>query len=71
MFHGTDKPHLPTLLKPDQNEYIKGRYINEAIRLLKDIIDYTDREKKDGIIIFLDLKKAFDRCEWPWIQRCH
>ena len=46
MFHGTDKPHLPTLLKPDQNGYMKGRYINEAIRLLKDIIDYTDREKK-------------------------
>ena len=45
MFHGTDKPHLPTLLKPDQKGYIKGCYINEAIRLLKYIIDYTDREK--------------------------
>ena len=63
------KPHLPNLITPDQKGYIKGRYINEANRLLKDIIDYTDREKNDGIIIFLDQTKAFDRCEWPWIQR--
>ena len=46
------KPHLPNLIKPDQKGYIKGRYINEANRLLKGIIDYTDREKNDGIIIF-------------------
>ena len=39
------KPHLPTLIKPDQKGYIKGCYINEAIRLLNVIIDYTDREK--------------------------
>ena len=64
------KPHLSNLIMPDQKGYIKGRYINEANRLLKDIIDYTDREKNDGIIIFLDQTKAFDRCEWPWIQRC-
>ena len=46
------KPHLPNLIKPDQKGYIKGRYINKANRLLKDIIDYTEREKNDGIIIF-------------------
>ena len=21
-------------------------------------------------MIFFDQTKAFDRCEWPWIQRC-
>ena len=56
------------LFRSDQKGCIKGRYINEVNRLLKDIIDYTDREKTDGIIIYQT--KAFDRCEWPWIQRC-
>ena len=39
-------------------ERIKPHLPNEANRLLKDIIDYTDREKNDGIIILLDQTKT-------------
>jgi hypothetical protein len=39
-----------------------------ANRLIQDVIEYTDREDDDGIIIFLDQQKAFDRVEWGWVD---
>ena len=39
-------------------ERIKPHLPDEANRLLKDIIDYTDREKNDGIIILLNQTKT-------------
>jgi hypothetical protein len=48
--------------------YLKGRNISEAHRLIQDVIEYTDREDDDGIIIFLDQQKAFDRVEWGWVD---
>jgi hypothetical protein len=48
--------------------FVKGRNISEANRLIHDVIEYTDREDDDGIIIFLDQQKAFDRVEWGWVD---
>ena len=50
---------LPTLINPDQTGYVKGRYIGENIRLIYDLIHYTDTANQKGIAIFLDFKKAF------------
>jgi hypothetical protein len=41
------------------------KYHLQAKRI-RDVIEYTDREDDDGIIIFLDQQKAFDRVEWGW-----
>jgi hypothetical protein len=57
---------LPKLIHSDQKGFVKGRNISEANRLIQDVIEYTDREDDDGIIIFLDQQKAFDRVEWGW-----
>lgn len=51
---------LPTLINLDQTGYVKGRYIGENIRLIYDLIHYTDKTNQKGIAIFLDFKKAFD-----------
>ena len=59
---------LPKLIHSDQKGLVKGRNISEANRLLQDVIEYTDREDDDGIIIFLDQQKAFDRVEWGWVD---
>jgi hypothetical protein len=48
--------------------FVKGRNISEANRLIQDVIEYTDREDDDGIIIFLDQQKGFDRVEWGWVD---
>ena len=58
---------LPTLINPDQTGYVKGRYIGENVRLIYDLIHYTDEPNQKGIAIFLDFKKAFDSIEWNYL----
>ena len=58
---------LPRLINPDQTGYVKGRYIGENIRLIYDLIHYTDKTNQKGIPIFLDFKKAFDSIEWNYL----
>ena len=55
---------LPKLIHSDQKGFVKERNINEANRPIQDVIEYTDREDEEGIIIFLDQQKAFNRVEW-------
>ena len=48
---------LPTIVKEDQNGYVKGRYICQNIRLITDIMKITELESLPGLAIFIDLKK--------------
>ena len=36
--------------------------------MIQDIIQYLDDEDEEGMIIFLDQQKAFDRVEWGWVD---
>ena len=58
------KPLLPNIIHPDQNGYVNGRNIYYANRLLQDVIEYSEEEKINSSIIFLDYQRAFDRVEW-------
>ena len=58
---------IPSLVSEDQSGYIKGRYIGENIRLILDIIEYTNLKINPGIIIFLDFEKAFDSISWGFL----
>lgn len=61
------KPILPKIINTDQNGFVMGRNIRYNIRLIQDIIDYTEKNKFDGSIIFLDFAKAFDSIEWEFM----
>ena len=61
---------LPKVINPDQTGYIKNRYIGENIRLISDIMTYTEEENIRGIVLFIDFKKAFDTIEWDFINCC-
>ena len=50
---------LPKLVHPDQTGFMKGCYIGENIRLINDVMEYTLSEKKGGILVSPDFKKAF------------
>ena len=39
---------LPRLIHTDQTGFIKGRYIGENIRLISDLLEQTQTEKKFG-----------------------
>ena len=60
---------LPKLINPDQTGYVKGRYIGENIRLIEDLMFYTEKENLPGIAVFLDFRKAFDTIEWHYLEK--
>ena len=59
---------LPNIINIDRTGYAKGRYIGENIRLIQDLIHFTNLTNQKGIAIFLDFKKAFDSVEWPYVN---
>jgi len=36
--------------------------------MIYDIIEFVDNENEEGVIIFVDQQKAFDRMEWGWLN---
>ena len=61
------KTILPKIIHSDQNGFIKGRNINYNIRLIQDIIDYSNNHNLKGLILFVDFAKAFDTVEWEYM----
>ena len=60
---------LGSCISSDQNAYLKGRYIGNNVRLIDDVISYMQRHNKSGIILFLDLEKAFDKVNREFLYR--
>ena len=58
---------LPKIINPDQTGHVKGRYIGENVRLILDIMSYTDKTKVPGVALFIDFRKAFDTIEWDFL----
>ena len=61
---------LAKIISSSQSGYVKGRYIGESIRLIKDVMDFTKVKNLPGIAVFLDFEKAFDSVEWDFLQIC-
>jgi len=45
---------------PNQNAFIKGRTILDAVRTIDDILEYLERKKINGLLVAVDFQKAFD-----------
>ena len=58
---------LPSLIHCDQTAYVKGRYIGESVRLIDDLLKYTEEENSDGILFAADIEKAFDSVDHNFI----
>ena len=59
---------LPKLVLSDQTGFVKGRYIGQNVRLLNDLMEFTESNKLPGILLFIDFEKNFDTLEWPFIH---
>ncbi len=57
------KPHLPTLIHPDQTGFIKDRYIGENCRLIGDILYLAHTKQISGFLVLVDFQKAYDSVE--------
>ena len=63
------EPFLPKLIQSDQTGFMKDRFIGQNVRLLNDLMEYTDVKEISGIFLFIDFEKAFDSIEWNFIKR--
>ena len=63
------EPFLLKLIHSDQTGFMKDRFIGQNVRLLSDLMEYTDVKKISAIFLFIDFEKAFDSIEWNFIKR--
>ena len=63
------KKFLPNIINNDQTGFLKNRFIGENIRLIESIINHTNMERIQGLLLFVDFEKAFDSIEWSFIEK--
>ena len=54
---------LTSIVHFNQTAYVKDRYIGESIRLITDLLAYTEENSIGGILFSADFEKAFDSIE--------
>lgn len=60
---------LPLIISPEQSGYVEGRQITDGIILTHEIIHSLKISKKPGMLLKLDLSKAFDSLSWKYIEK--
>ena len=63
------KKFLTNLVDSDQTGFMAGRSISENIRLIYDIMEYSEEENLPGLLLLIDFEKAFDSLSWPFVQK--
>ena len=54
---------LPYLLSPDQNGFVAGRQLEDAVMMCQMVIDYLAINHESAFMVMLDQEKAFDRVD--------
>ena len=57
---------MKSVIQPDQTAYVLERYIGESVRLISDILEYTDDHSLLGFLVTANIEKAFDSIEHPF-----
>ena len=58
---------LSSLIHSDQTAYVKDRYIGESLRIINDVLEFTDHEKIEAILFSADSEKAFDSIDHSFL----
>ena len=51
---------MPNLVSENQSAYVSNRFISEGGRLILDILEITDSLQIDGLLMTIDIEKAFE-----------
>ena len=62
------KSVLYTVIDECQSGFMQNRHISNNVRLVLDILDYSDLIQDDSYILFLDFYKAFDSLEHDFMM---
>ena len=60
---------LPEIIHSNENAFVKGRSIFDAIRIIDDLMEYTKEEDLPGILVPIDFEKAFDTLNLNFLIR--
>ena len=63
------KKVIDTVISEEQTGFVPGRVITWNSHLLNLIQAYIEETDEEGLFIFLDCEKAFDRCSWPFLRQ--
>jgi hypothetical protein len=59
---------LPYLISNEQSGYVEGRQIMDSVILAHEVTHSLKSSRTPGMLIKLDLSKAFDRASWKYIR---
>jgi len=60
--------HINHIISPPQNGFVPGRSIFDNFNVSQLIQAYIDETDGEGLIIFLDIEKAFDTVSWAYMK---
>jgi len=63
------KRYINTVASPQQNGFVPGRSIFDNYHVTQLIQAYIDETDGRGLMIFLDIEKAFDTVSWDYMMR--
>jgi hypothetical protein len=58
---------MQDLISPDQNAFIRGRTIHDNFKYVQRAAVLLRRKKEPKILLKLDVAKAFDTVQWPFL----
>eukprot|EP00253_Pinus_taeda_P024113 PITA_24113 len=61
-------PILSRNISMEQFGFLEGRQIHEAIGVAQEVIHSVKQKKKKGVILKIDLSKAYDRINWLYLR---
>ena len=64
------KKLLPFIINNDQSGFMSGRFTGDNVRLIYDVLHYSNSVKKKGLMLLIDFEKAFDSVAWSFIEKC-
>jgi len=63
-------PLIRHLIGDTQLDFVPGRRMDENILALTELVNFCDAdESRGGIFVMLDNAKAYDRVQWPFLQK--
>ena len=62
------KSILPSIISQEQTGYVEGRQITDSIILTQELLHSLKTKRTPGMLIQLDLSKAFDKISWHYMR---